>query len=296
MFNMNKTTIVFACLVLLISACKEVPPVVDFAEPILLAKDTTYVTNDVPTNVDKTILIEDLAGVNCVSCPSAAKAAKDIKEGNEGRVSIVTLHPWSLPLNTGAFADSKHILNSDAAERIFQLYQPHILGLPAGGIDRYKFDGQASFDTPYQTWAARAQERLAHEPMVDLSLEVLNPQGRELIINSKTTFLSDNIQGRLVILLTESHLISKQKNRDDNGTAITDYNYEHNYVLRENITNTIEGVLLTEESKRGTVVEKGFTYRVPEDYVLENCDIVALVQTQEDQTYVLLQSAEAAIQ
>ena len=294
---MSKLTFGLLASIFIFVSCREVPPVVDFTEPILLAKDTTYFTSDVPTNTKKTILIEDIAGVKCVSCPNAAQAAKDIKKDNDGRVVILTAHPWSLWQNTEAYADSKHVLNSDAAEEIFKLYQPYIIGLPAGGIDRYAFSGQSSFATPYQSWTTKAAERLSQQPTVDLNLEVLKPKDRSLVINVKATTLKEEPGDlSLVLFLTESHLISKQKKYDNNGSAVVDYNYEHNYVLRENITKVIGGVPLISNANRGTVVEKGFRYDVPEEYKLENCNVVAIVQKPNGQTYTILQSAEAIIQ
>lgn len=57
-----KKTILALFVSLLILSCGEIPPFVDFSEPILLARDTTYITNDIPSTALKNVLLEDISG------------------------------------------------------------------------------------------------------------------------------------------------------------------------------------------------------------------------------------------
>ena len=93
---------------LFIFGCTEVPPFIDFSEPILLAKDTTYITTDIPQNVLKNVLIEDISGVKCNNCPKAADIAHDIQGKNDlGRVVVMTLHSNKYGAFTAPYSDSK---------------------------------------------------------------------------------------------------------------------------------------------------------------------------------------------
>ena len=59
------------------SACEEVPPAIDFSEPVVPSKDSTYTVSTEPPAQHKAVLIEDITGVRCINCPDAALKAKD---------------------------------------------------------------------------------------------------------------------------------------------------------------------------------------------------------------------------
>jgi len=143
MNSRNKLTGFFFLAVLCLFSCQEVPPFIDFSEPILLLKDTTYVTKDIPSNAIKNVLIEDISGVKCNNCPKAAEIAHNIQSKNEkGRVVVMTLHSKNFGIFTDPFADSQDTFNTDEATLIIDNLMGDITGLPAGAIDRRVFEGE----------------------------------------------------------------------------------------------------------------------------------------------------------
>lgn len=279
---------------LTVFSCKEIPPAIDFSEPVLLARDTTYVTTDLPSDPVKNVLIEDISGVKCNNCPKAAEIAHKTQDKNgAGRVVVMTLHSKNYAAFTAPFEDSKDTFNTDEATQIVEnLYIGNVLGLPTGGVDRKVFGGETQSLISYTTWETRVNEQLLEKPGALLELELIRKTGRTVIVNVKSTFLEKNESPvHLSLFITESHIQSKQKMPDNTYNK----DYEHNSILRKGITN-YSGLKLADAFEVGRVFEKGFEIEIPEKYTIENCSIVALLNKVEADNYEVLQCAEAHIE
>jgi len=137
-----KKTILALFVSLLILSCCEIPPFVDFSEPILLARDTTYITNDVPSTVLKNVLLEDISGVRCKNCPKAAKIAHDIQSNNDpGRVVVMTLHSKIYNNNTAPHPAGKNTLNTKKPTEMVSGWLVERMGWPAGAVVRKLLNG-----------------------------------------------------------------------------------------------------------------------------------------------------------
>ncbi len=292
--NINVRRIVLAlCICTGVLSCKEVPPLIDFSEPILLARDTTYVTTDIPQNPLKSVLIEDVSGVKCNNCPRAAIIAHDVqKKYAEGRVIVMTLHSNDFGAFTSPYADSKDTFNTAEATQIIQdLYIGNVAGLPTGCIDRKVFDGETQSLLAYAKWETKVDEQLLETPKVLVDVEIIRKPGRTIIANVKATFLEDDATPvYMSVFITESHILSKQKMPDNTY----DKNFEHNFILRKGVT-TFSGLRLAESVEVGRVFEKGFEIDIPEKYKIENCSIVVLINKIGATSNEVLQSAEGQI-
>ncbi len=295
--GVNFSSWLFA-LAVLIGGCKEIPPNIDFSDPVVLAKDTTYITNDLPSGIKNNVLIEDISGVKCNNCPKAAKIAHDIQDNNaEGRVVVMTLHIMELPQLTSPYSTSNDTFNTVVSSEIATTrYIGNISGLPTGGINRKVFDGQTQTYLSYTTWESHVDELLKEEAKAAIDLEVAAKENRKFLVNVTSTFLeSDETPVYMSIYLTESKIISKQLSTDG---PIDDY--EHNYILRQGITN-VSGIKLADKVEEGRVFEKGVEFEIPNKYDLENCNIVVLLtkaDSKPDPTpddYQVIQCAEVSV-
>lgn len=276
-----------------ITSCKEIPPLVDFSEPTVLARDTTYVTTDFPTNPVKNVLIEDVSGVKCNNCPKAADKAHEIQDHNdEGRVVVLTLHSTDFGNFTSPYADSRDTFNTeDATQIVKNLHQGSVAGLPTGCVDRKIFPPETQALSAFATWETKVNQQLLETPKAVIDLEVIKGQGRMITANVKTTFLEkDETPVFLSVFIAESHILSKQKMPDNS------YNndFEHNSILRKAVT-TYSGLKLADNVEAGRVFEKGFEIELPAKYVMENCSIVVLVNKVEEDNYEVVQCAEVHI-
>ncbi|MBO6516018.1 MAG: Omp28-related outer membrane protein [Bacteroidia bacterium] len=275
-----------------IMGCKEIPPPIDFSEPILLARDTTYVTTDIPTNPEKSVLIEDISGVKCNNCPKAADVAHDVQKKNPGRVVVLTLHSTDFAVFTAPYSDSRDTFNTEESTQIVRtLHQGNVAGLPTGGVDRKVFDGETQSLIPYTTWEARVNEQLDLKAKATLDLELIKEAGRRVIANVKTTFTeADATPVYMSVFIVESHILSKQKMPDNSFNP----DFEHNSILREGVT-TFSGIKLADNVEAGRVFEKGFTIDIPEKYVMEDCSVVVLINKQDEFNKEVVQCAEEFI-
>lgn len=283
----------FLAVVIFLFGCTEVPPVIDFSEPVLLATDTTYITRDLPQNVKKNVLIEDISGVRCNNCPKAADIAHDIQDKYPNRIAVLTLHSNSYGAFTAPYPESKDTFNTVEATEIVSNLIGEPSGLPAGAIDRKVFAGKTSkINQQYETWESQVVEQLALTPKADLELELTKQQGREIIANVKATFLAEDPSATyLSVFIVESHIKSKQKMPDNTY----DKDYLHNSILRKAVTN-YAGVKLADNVEVGRVFEKGFVFTIPEKYDINYCSIVVLINKNEQATTEVVQSIEKSIE
>ncbi|MFT7590111.1 MAG: hypothetical protein ACI9UJ_000018 [bacterium] len=274
-------------------SCTEVPPFIDLSEPILLARDTTYISSDVPQQVLKNVLIEDISGVACNNCPKAADIAHEIQAANPNRVVVMTLHSNKYGVFTRPFADSKDTFNTVEATEIVSNLIGEPSGLPAGAIDRKLFDGETSkINQNYETWGTQVDLQLALNAKVKLELEVIKQQDRKVIANVKATFTEqDETPVYLSIFIIESKINSKQKLPDNTY----DKDFEHNSILRKGVTN-YAGLLLAESVEVGRVFEKGVKIDIPAKYNIDNCAIVVLINKNSGNNTEVIQCAEQHIE
>ncbi len=274
--------------------CTEVPPFIDYSEPILLAKDTTYITSDIPQSVLKNVLIEDISGVKCNNCPKAADIAHEIQGKNdEGRVVVMTLHSNRYGAFTAPYSDSKDTFNTVEATEIVSNLIGEPSGLPAGAIDRKLFDGKTSkVNQQYETWEAQVNEQLVLEAKAAVELEIINQGNRKIIANIKTTFVEDDATPVfLSVFIIENKIKSKQKLPDNTY----DKDYVHYSILRKGVTN-YAGTLLAQSVEAGRVFEKGIEIDIPEKYNIDNCAIVVLINKNQGGVTEIVQCAEKHIE
>lgn len=276
-------------------SCNEVPPRIDFSEPILLARDTSYITYDVPGNPPRNILLEDVSGVNCQRCPRAAEIAHELKDRYPERVIVMTEHPEPGggfgPL-VAPFNDSQDSFNTKEATDIVANLIQNVGSLPNGAINRKDLLGNGSLALPkYETWKSHVENELSEKAEVDLKVELIPKDNRTVVANIKTTFLNAlDHQVLLSVFLTESHIISKQFMPDRS----MNYDYEHNFILRKGITHS-QGLPLSPSVEKGRVIEKGFEIEIPERFKPENCSIVVLVHELDGENREVLQCQEKKV-
>jgi hypothetical protein len=267
--------------------CTEVPPRINYDPEIPLLKDTVYTVNPVPPAQDRNAVIEDITGIRCVNCPDAAETAKGIKDGkDEGRVVLVAIHPISLGFFTAPLEGDS--FNTQEGEDIVQNLIGVPRGLPSGPVNRIKFDGENEVTLPPAKWSGYVSDVLSQKASVNLDVE-LTPlkETRSAVINIKSTFLQqDETQVNLTVMLLEDKIIGHQYTIDG---KVDDYLHEH--IFRETIT-PYSGIRLAESVTPGTVIEKGFSFEVPEGFEFDNCSVVVMINKVDDENKEVLQVKE----
>lgn len=287
----NKNAYILAFLVL-ITACQEIPPVINFNQESNSLKDTSYIqTNFTPQNYGQNVILEDISGVRCVNCPSANQNAAEIQKDNPNRVAVVTIHPTSLTQFTKPFTGEQN-LSTQESENILTSIIGKPIGLPAGAINRKVFDNESEIWLNEQAkWRNYTEKELTKKTPVSIAFDTEKITEDSIHIYTKTLFGEKvvNANLNLTIMLLESKIIQSQST----PTGIVS-DYEHNHVLRKTITpfNGTKLVSNINEYVEGQVFEKDFSLKLDSIYAKDNLSLVVFVHKDEPTDKSVLQVIE----
>jgi hypothetical protein len=211
----------------------------------------------------RNVLLEEFTGQNCPNCPIAHETAKRLKEQYGEALITVSIHagPFAWEEGTRTFPTFKTPEGDTYAEKW------SITEYPSGVVNR------TSGKTSYADWATYVRSELQKEAVVDIqATAALNAGKSEISITTQLKPLSD-IDGNLQIWITESNIISRQKN---GASYIKEY--EHNHVYRAS-ANGVGGESI---ALKGNVFETiSHTFAVKEDWNTDNLSVVAFVYNDE---------------
>lgn len=229
----------------------------------------------IPPNTDRVVVIEELTGVRCPNCPGGSAELKRLKAQFGDNIAIIGIHSSILatPYNDLSKFDFRTPFNDE-----IQDYLGLPIGKPSAYINRKLFPGENNRAIPtIGSWAGYIASELESFSSLEMSAEhSYDSDSRQLdialAINSKENL---NGQFRLTVYLIESGIIDAQL--DQNLGIIEDY--EHNYVLRQVLTDP-KGDPLPDELKSAQTINRFFTFSLPAEdgwWKAENISIVAFV-------------------
>lgn len=248
---------IFSLLVcsLILSSCQENMPVIPALGP--------------PDTGSRKVLIEEFTGVRCVNCPQGSAEIENLIGLYGENLIAVSIHAgtFSFPYN-----DSEYDFRTEAGTELLTLLgEP--LGYPSAVVNRKKFGGQFGLQSNQQSWAGFIEMEVAQEPSMGISASVTYDEiSREAKVQM-TLITNETINEdlRLSVMLTENNIVDKQETPEGKKD-----DYVHKHVLRDMITN-ISGDGLGSSFVLGEVIEKSYSYTLPEAYKAENCNVVIFV-------------------
>ena len=232
----------FIAVAIIISACKEDPPYINFNKPRSIF-DTTYI-GPVPTPQPKEVLIEDGSGTGCINCPEAAVIGKAIADANPGRVNILTNYlniNWgklTLPINEPT-VKSKYDLRSDIGTEIMTfLGLPSAASIPTGYIDRKKFTGNTEWAIGRNFWAGFVNSEITLTTPVNIDLKnTYDPSTKKLTVDVTISYSQAvTVDNYLHLMILQDSIIDAQETKDNNGLQYFDSVYVHRHVLMDMLT------------------------------------------------------------
>ncbi|MBC7426063.1 MAG: Omp28-related outer membrane protein [Bacteroidia bacterium] len=271
---MLKSSLIISLCLLAFIGCKEVPPEIDFTEPVIGLLDSTYITSSIPVAQHKAILLEDITGVRCINCPDAAIKAHDILLAkSEDSVVVLALYPLPPLLETFTTPyDGVPKLGLETSRLIVDgLGAPS--GLPNGYVDRTFFSGSSTRPINISSWASNINKQLRLSTPVNIELKRTYDAGtRELTVIATITYTSaPPANQKLNLVLSESNIVSKQLTSSGVNPA-----YVHNHALRYSFTPAL-GAAFSTPLVAGRVFVKEFKYILPADFVAVNCNIACFI-------------------
>lgn len=237
--------------------------------------------NPPPNEQKRQVLIEEFTGVRCVNCPAGSALIQDLLAANGPQLIAVSIHAggdWEIPL-----PESNYDFGTADGTQLNNLLGPALFW-PTATVNRKVFPGQFGRLSVSADWAGFIAQELATDPMVKISITPdFNSGNRDLDIDV-TLFVQEDILEddiRITVFITENDIIDAQLSTSG---LITDY--EHKHVFRDAVTN-YAGDLISETLVAGAEITKSFSYSVPNDWVAENCEVIAFVSLGGDDKNVI---------
>ncbi len=282
----------FVALLFFVSACEEIPPLIDFSEPPpidltcsdkgkLAASEfsktnTDFVSSELPEAQCKMVLIEEFSGVRCVNCPAGHETTAQILESRPDEIAAVTIHAGFL---SEPYAENKEDYVIEVGTSLYDLFQT--IAVPAAAVDRVKYEGEDFVSLINRNvWSGKANERLQLTPPVNVYTNFeYNPSTRELQVFVRAHYLKafDASEGHLMsVSLSESHIVDHQLIPVAGGSSTVQADYVHNHVLRAMLTPA-SGISLDVDRVAGTVIDRVFSITLPDHWKVEEMEIIAFV-------------------
>lgn len=257
-------------------------------EPYLVPTDTLSNGGGGGDETVRKILLEDYTGHKCPNCPEAAEEAHNLKLLYGEQLVLLTVHAGSFA-EVDASGDFTYDFRTVPGVETHDHYG--FFYYPAGLVNRTPYKGSTILGTAKWQGAIEELISMPQQANITLSAEYNSGTGK-LDVTAETEFLED-LSGTfyIVIYLTESKIIKPQQSESG---IIPDY--EHNHVLRASLNSTWGD--LVGGNGAGSTGEKftnQYSITLHQDWVPENCGLVAFVYNNDSPTREVIQAEEAAI-
>lgn len=220
----------------------------------------------------RVVLIEEFTGVRCPNCPAGAEEIE----------SLLALYPdnlVALAIHAGSFAfaydTSKYDFKVQDGIDITNYLGGEPLGYPSASINRRTF-GTGSYYLGKAEWAGRIQSELDEEPVVGLALNTAYEAAERTLDIEATLLPTETVEGELhlTVIIAESGMIDVQANELEPDGYTEDYVHKH--VLRAAVTPAL-GESLPTPLEQGQPLVRKYSYQLSEEWVANNCEIIAFV-------------------
>lgn len=277
---MKKTIYILAILGLVLGACDKIE------EPYLKESGSTG-PDPAPVEKVRKIILEEFTGHLCINCPTATELAQDVLKPLFGdQLVLMSIHAGALSVPGNPPYDVDY--RTAAGTAIFNFYNP--IGVPTALINRTPYENETTMTK--DKWENAIQELIDLPPEAYIEIETeYNDATRELDLHIHTEFLQDlSFPCNLSVFITESGMISAQKNTNEDIGAVPDIlDYEHKHVLRQAVNGTW-GELLAENPLNGSTLTKDYSLTVSNSCNANNLSVIALVINAN--TYEVVQAEE----
>jgi hypothetical protein len=242
------------------------------------------------TEVEKNVLFEEFTGHLCGFCPPSTYLALELDTALGERMVTVAIHAGSLAETGGT------LFTTDYTTPAGNLYWAQLNGgfNPSARIDR--LGGLSSYEyldpgNP-SSWQNIVTNQLNAYTPVQLQAQCEFIETDNVFnIHMNSQFLegyTGNIN--LVVLLVENHLVSPQEDYSQTPSEIEDYEHEH--VLRTNVTETM-GNLVVNSPAPGFSSTMSFTIPIQSNWEPTNMTVVGYLV--DANTHIVLNAVEYEI-
>jgi hypothetical protein len=297
-----KNKLLWMCMLIIGSlfSCDKIDP--PYTEPNNSSPNDTTITGDTAITRTRKVLLEDYTGHTCGNCPRAAEAAEAIIQLHGNRVVVLGVHAGFFsvpvppaPLPSGAPSGSYFTDFRTSAGTTYdspQYFGISAVGNPNGMVNRKAFNGNKIVS--YTNWASAVQSLLIDS--ADIGTKIIasyNNSTREVSIKIRGKIYNSQINQnlKLVVLISESNIITWQTDYALSNNHVSDYKHKH--VLRGTVNSTWGDNFASAQTPAGTIIEKSYSYNLNNSWNENNCSVVAFIYN--ENTLEVLQADEVKI-
>jgi hypothetical protein len=156
------------------------------------------------------------------------------------------------------------------------------------------FDGENDLQLGKASWAGFIADEMGLDPEVKIGIDSKLATNEEDLTVEVTLFPQMDLlyeDLRLTVLITEDNIEDLQLTP---SSSDPDPSYKHKHVLRDVIT-PYDGMLISEALVTGAPYSETFTYKMPAEWVKENCNVVAFISRGEEDFKDVLQVHEVDV-
>jgi len=271
---------------------------------ILLFSSCDYVTNPIQegggidpgdtTTVKRKVLLEDFTGHYCANCPEAALVAEQLHNLYGDLLIIVGVHAgpsfFVEPQNNpdGSYATDFRTPAGDDYAQFFS-----ITALPKGMVSRREFNGSLTLSEG--SWGSAAGEIIGEDAIIKIEFEdVQYDQNNNTVSTDISIEALTELSGeyKCIIYLIENDIIDWQFDNSASPPDVPDYDHQH--VLRDNLTPTWGTTVFSGTISEGTVEQVNVNnFSLDPAWNMDNGHLVAYVY--DDNTSEVFQVEEISV-
>ena len=240
--------------------------------PLAVGAQAQTLVSDQPQQ--RSVLLEEYTAINCGNCPGGHALAASLVAANPGQIHVVAVHGGGLAIPSQGQPD----LRSTAGTALWQHYG--VASQPRAAINRIPVGSQPVVST--SQWANAVNNVLASSSPVNIGVaSTFDPGPRTLTVHVELFYTADGpgAADRISVVLVQDHIIGYQQDYQNGAQA----NYDHRHVLRAFITDLWGDEVTTTSS--GSFVERTYTFTVPAEWNIADCEVVAFVSEYQGEVY-----------
>lgn len=231
-------------------------------------EEDRFIPVERPT-VERKVLIQEFTGIRCVNCPDAASLMHDLQGQYPESVIVVALHPKDHPFSNPIAGFS---LATDEAKTYFEYYNGN--ELPAAIVN------SGGLNSNFNQWSSIALSAMQEKAKLDIDLATVyhedqDPVDKDKVIRtveaSYSVRFNEMYDGDVSVLvwIIENDITGPQM-----STSGRIPEYTHRHVFRKSL-NGDWGEQIGSKFTTDQVVEGSAACTIPEDWNVDNCQIVA---------------------
>jgi Outer membrane protein Omp28 len=219
----------------------------------------------IPPLGDKKVLIEEFTGVRCVNCPAGASEIENLKATYGDRLIVISIHAGDF---APPYSDSKFDFRTTEGVEL-EKFLGAPLGYPSAVINRKK--AGSSFQAFRSAWPGLIADESNAPSVVSLGFnKTYDVNTRDLNIDIKIIPTENITDARISVALTENGIKDQQETPQGKQS-----DYTHKHVLRKMLSK-FDGDPLSNLAAN-TAISKNYALKIPQNWQIENCRIVAFI-------------------